>query len=198
MRSFTSIPSLGKALLVCVLALATATSHAGAQAPAALDGKAVLVVRDAFLADMDKVHEKIVALANAIPEDKYDWKPAPEVRTVSNALMHVAVEWYFGLPLTVGGTLPAELGALPAANAKLMAVTTKKDVLEQLDKAWSYGRAQVVAATDAQLLAARMPMAQPPLQVHSAVFLMAGDLHEHLGQLITYARSLGVKPPWSR
>ena len=32
---------------------------------------------------------------------------------------------------------------------------------------------------------------------HSA-FLMSGDLHEHLGQLIAYARSVGVKPPWSK
>jgi hypothetical protein len=30
------------------------------------------------------------------------------------------------------------------------------------------------------------------------VLLMTGDLHEHLGQLVTYARSVGVVPPWSR
>jgi hypothetical protein len=29
-------------------------------------------------------------------------------------------------------------------------------------------------------------------------FLMAGDLHEHLGQLIAYARMNGIKPPWSK
>jgi hypothetical protein len=27
---------------------------------------------------------------------------------------------------------------------------------------------------------------------------MSGDLHEHLGQLIAYARMNGIKPPWSR
>jgi hypothetical protein len=31
-----------------------------------------------------------------------------------------------------------------------------------------------------------------------AAFIMAGDLHEHLGQLIAYSRMLGVKPPWSK
>ena len=39
--------------------------------------------------------------------------------------------------------------------------------------------------------------AQDVLDAKSA-FSMAGDLHEHLGQLITYARSVGVKPPWSK
>ncbi len=32
----------------------------------------------------------------------------------------------------------------------------------------------------------------------NAALLMAGDLHEHLGQLIAYARVNGVKPPWSK
>jgi hypothetical protein len=30
------------------------------------------------------------------------------------------------------------------------------------------------------------------------VLLMSGDQHEHLGQLIAYARSIGVAPPWSK
>jgi hypothetical protein len=29
-------------------------------------------------------------------------------------------------------------------------------------------------------------------------FGMTGDLHEHLGQLIAYARSVNVVPPWSK
>lgn len=29
-------------------------------------------------------------------------------------------------------------------------------------------------------------------------FIMSGDLHEHLGQLIAYARMNGIKPPWSK
>ena len=29
-------------------------------------------------------------------------------------------------------------------------------------------------------------------------FAMSGDLHEHLGQLIAYARMNGIKPPWSK
>jgi len=31
-----------------------------------------------------------------------------------------------------------------------------------------------------------------------SAFGMSGDLHEHLGQLISYSRSVGVKPPWSK
>jgi hypothetical protein len=38
---------------------------------------------------------------------------------------------------------------------------------------------------------AKMSLARAALRV-------AGDQHEHLGQLIAYARSVGVKPAWSR
>ena len=32
----------------------------------------------------------------------------------------------------------------------------------------------------------------------TAMLWQAGDSHEHLGQLVTYARSVGVTPPWSK
>lgn len=182
-------------LIGSTIALFAPRRGAVAQAP---DATSAIVFRDAFLMDMDAVHTKIVALANAIPAEKYDWRPSPEVRTVSNALMHVAMEWYFGIPVATGGKPPAEWPSFAEAGKTLLAVTAKKDVLEHLDKAWTYGRAQAAAATAEQLLAVKFPITQPPAPFPRASYLMAGDLHEHLGQLITYARSIGVKPPWSK
>jgi len=34
--------------------------------------------------------------------------------------------------------------------------------------------------------------------IDNAALLMAGDLHAHLGQLIAYARTNRVKPPWTK
>jgi len=156
----------------------------------------ILQMRDGYLADMDTVHTKIMALANAIPEAKFDWKPTPEVRTVSNAFMHVAVEWTVWVPVSAGGEPPA--GWSPARRNALMAVTGKKAVIAELDKAWQHGRQQLAAATEAKLANVRFVVYDPPLPFDKAAFRMAGDLHEHLGQLITYARVLGVVPPWSK
>jgi hypothetical protein len=36
------------------------------------------------------------------------------------------------------------------------------------------------------------------MTLDQAAFGMTGDQHEHLGQLIAYARSVGVTPPWSK
>jgi hypothetical protein len=36
------------------------------------------------------------------------------------------------------------------------------------------------------------------MPVHAAVATAMADMHEHLGQLIAYARANRVVPPWSR
>jgi len=68
-------------------------------------------------------------------------------------------------------------------------------VIDQLEKAWVYGRAQVAAADPSQLTGKYKPWG---VTLDQAAFAMTDDLHEHLGQLIAYARSIGVKPPWSK
>ena len=55
--------------------------------------------------------------------------------------------------------------------------------------------AQVISADAAHLTKAYKPWGVP---LDKAAFSMAGDLHEHMGQLIAYARSVGVKPPWTK
>src|SRR3954469_8973097 len=49
---------------------------------AVVDVKAAACLRDQYLADPDSTHVKIVALANAIPAEKFTWRPAAGVRSV--------------------------------------------------------------------------------------------------------------------
>ena len=57
-------------------ALVTAASAAVAQAPAK-------GFRAEFLAQQDGVEKHLLALAEAIPAEKYSWRPAEGVRSVS-------------------------------------------------------------------------------------------------------------------
>lgn len=160
-----------------------------------LDAKSATEIRMRYLNDLDTVHVKVMALANAIPEDKYSWRPAPGVRSISEALMHIASEWYYFTPQSVAMKAPADFGAPREALPKLEKITKKSEVLEQLVKSWDHCKAQVGAADPAQLTGKYKPW---DATLAEAAFVMAGDLHEHLGQMIAYARSVGVKPPWSK
>jgi uncharacterized damage-inducible protein DinB len=180
--------------LVALAALVAGTRDVVAQE--VMDARSASYLRDRYLADMDTVHAKIMALANAIPADKYSWRPAQGVRSVSEVLMHVASEWLYYGPQSVGAKPPADFGPPRQTLPKLEKdFTQKAQVLEQLAKGWAYYVAQM-KAVDASKLTGRYAPWNSTLA--EAAFVMTGDQHEHLGQLIAYARSVGVQPPWSK
>ena len=182
------------ALVSLLAALAAWPTHA-ARAQDAMDAKTAAFLRDRYVADMDTLHAKIMSLATAIPDDKYSWRPAAGVRSVSEVLMHLASEWMYYTPMSVGGKPPADFGPPRETLPKLEKITGKADVLAQLDKGWAYGRQQLASADAATLTGKYAPW---NVTLTEAAFGMTGDQHEHLGQLIAYARSVGVKPPWTK
>jgi hypothetical protein len=182
-----------RALSVATLALGV-LSPAIVRSQAVIDAKSAAYVRDKYLADLDTIHAKVVALANAIAEDKYSWRPAPGVRSISEVFMHIAGEWYFYTPRSVGAKEPADFGPPRESLPKLEKITGKRGVIAELEKSWTHCKTQL-AGVDATKLTGRYEPWKSTLP--EAAFVMAGDLHEHLGQLIAYARSVGVKPPWS-
>jgi uncharacterized damage-inducible protein DinB len=148
-----------------------------------------------FVGDLTAIHDKVLALANAIPADKYSWRPSDQVRTVSQVLTHVAGEWYFLCPKAVVGKPPADWSAPGEATRKLEGITAKADVLAELGKSWAHCRAALDAIRPASLVPDSLPS---KMGFPRVVLLVLGDQHEHVGQLIAYARSIGVTPPWSK
>src|SRR3954466_8962797 len=187
------IPMPRRMLVVPSLAMALAVAPRAARSQDVLDAKSAVHVRDVYLADLDTLHAKITALAIAIPEDKYTWRPAAGVRSIAEVLTHVVHEFYYFVPTSVGGAPPADFGPQQAAEKRLSAITKKSQILDELAKSWSHTRAQVGSVDAAHLTGTYKPWGTT---IDNATLLMAGDLHEHLGQLIAYARVNGVKPPW--
>ena len=188
-----------RAALVALTMIVTAVSAPARaqqqQGQAALDVKSATHLRAEYLADLDTLHSKITELAKAIPGDKYGWRPSPDVRTVAQVLMHVASEFYYYTPRSIGGQPPVDYGPAQAKNAALEKVTAKAEVLDHLEKSWAHTKAQFAGSDAANLTGSYQPWNMP---LDRAAFSMDGDLHEHLGQLIAYARSVGVRPPWTK
>ena len=145
--------------------------------------------------DLTAVHDKVLALANAIPADKYSWRPANDVRSVSEVLMHVAGEWYSLCPRAVGAKPPSDWNSPAEKMRSLERITVKNEVVAELDKAWRYCRTSLDQMDVARLVPDSLPA---KMGFPRVALLVSGDQHEHLGQLIAYARSVGIAPPWSR
>jgi uncharacterized damage-inducible protein DinB len=181
--------------LSLTIATAIVTPLRVAHAQDVMDAKSAAFLRQQYLSDMDSVHAKVMALATAIPEDKYAWRPQAGVRSVGEVLGHVAGEWYYYLPQSVAANPPANFGSPGEALPKIEKIAGKQAMLDELNKSWAYGRAQVAAADASKLTGNYKPWG---MSLPQAAFGMTGDQHEHLGQLIAYARANGVTPPWSR
>jgi len=148
-----------------------------------------------YAGDLTALHDKVVALAEAIPADRYTWRPSDEVRTISQLLMHLAGEWYYLCPVSVGGKAPAEFSPPGEAMRTLEEITAKPDVLAQLGKSWAHCRSVLDRIDLKKLVPDSLPA---KMGFPRVVLLVSGDQHEHLGQFVAYARSIGVTPPWSK
>ena len=170
----------------------------GAPRLAASQDNASVEARKAYLGQLEEVHGKFVQLAEAFPADKYSWRPAPGVRSVGEALMHVATEYYLMPPMAFGAKTSPTLSPGPGAFGKLeKGGATKEKVLQALKEGHTYA-VQALNDVPADSLGGTRAMFGHQFTGTQRWFLMAGDLHEHLGQLIAYARMNGIKPPWSK
>jgi uncharacterized damage-inducible protein DinB len=155
-------------------------------------------LRTEYLNNMKEVEEKVVGLAEAIPADKYGWRPAAGVRSISEVLMHIASEHYVYLPLSIGAKPPADLnmGTGREVFANLEKVTDKAEVIRHLKASFKYQKT-VLEAADTMMKTGRVKGSSEHTVANLFTVFIA-DQHEHLGQLIAYARVNGVKPPWSK
>ncbi len=143
-----------------------------------------------FLRDFDRASEKLASLAQAMPEDKFSWRPNDAVRTFSQNYMHVASTNFY-LARDLGVPLPEDL----PENLE-ETVTAKADVIAMLERSQKQIQAAVKQAGDD--LDREIELFGRMRSIRSIFMIVAGHSHEHLGQSIAYARSNNVVPPWSR
>ena len=154
-------------------------------------------VRKQFLADLDTLQSKFLALAEAFPANKYAWRPAQGVRSVGEAFMHVASEFYVYAPLAYGAARSPVIPRGQDSFKKFESMSTKDDVVKHLKEGFAYAKQSISAIDESQLTRSRKLFGGDHNIVETS-FAMTDDLHEHLGQLIAYARMNGVTPPWSK
>ena len=188
-----SVRRVARAGALVALTLVCAPRPAAGQA-ATIDAA---TIRTTYLTDLDSLQSKFLQLAEAIPADKYSWRPGPGVRSIGEAFMHVATEYYLSSPMAYGAATSPVVGTGPQAYRKLEANPTKEEVLKHLKEGFAYTK-QAVGGVSADSLANKRKWFGHDVSILETSFGMAGDLHEHLGQLIAYARVNGIKPPWSK
>ena len=181
-----ALATLSLAAIVCLAA-------APARAQDVISKEGAALVKASFINDLDTLRTKFVGLAEAFPQDKYTWRPMDGVRSVSEVFILAASEGYAFIPTSFGGKASATREEMTAMRT----LTDKAKIIEHLNKAFAHAKAELTAADPATLTGRRQVMGQSMTAIDAALGI-GGDLHEHLGQMIAYARMNHIVPPWSK
>ncbi len=149
-----------------------------------------------YLIDIEAMETKFLALAGAMDAESYTWSPMEGVRSVSQVFMLMAGECYV-IPNAWNAEPSEELGKVEVGLFNEFAqITDKEMVLEHLRNGFTYYK-EVINALTEEDMARTITFFGADRTVQESLFLMSGDMHEHLGQAIAYARANHVVPPWS-
>jgi uncharacterized damage-inducible protein DinB len=146
---------------------------------------------EGYNGEWEHVSRELTDLAQAIPADKYSWRPAPGVRSVSEVYMHIALSNFYLLEAT-GPKVPADM----EADDMEKKVTSKAEVIEILKRSLA-----AVKTARAQLkpgeLQRKVKIEGKTATVDGMYLRILIHDNEHMGQLIAYARVNAIAPPWS-
>ncbi|MCG6954478.1 MAG: DinB family protein [Gemmatimonadetes bacterium] len=164
--------------MVALLAATPASAQTGQDA-ASLAG-----VRSLY----ESVRGYITASAEQMPEDKYSFRPTPEVRTFGEIIGHVADSQY-GFCAPVRGEKAPTMPSAEKLTSKAELVKAVKDAFAYCDAAYGIPASKL---NDALTF-----FGQPHTKLSVLAFNMAHDF-EHYGNLVTYMRINGMVPPSSQ
>src|SRR5215472_12527868 len=160
-----------------------------------------------YLWELEIATRQLLAMAEALPADKYAWRPDPEARPVSAVLVHVAAG-NFALLEAVGVPVPDDLyggvsaqgqerlWALVRRNDELESSIVEKDaVVEMLKRSLESVRQSFSQLSDAEL-ERRLHFFGEETTVRRVYLRLLAHAHEHMDQMIAYLRFNGIAPPW--
>jgi uncharacterized damage-inducible protein DinB len=178
--------------VLCLLVLAAGAVQTGAQINPYKEGTpGVTGYRSEVLSEVIVQEDKFTRLAEAIPAEKYSWRPAPDVRSFAEVFLHVSAANY-NLYKLVGTPPPAGVDVKSLEKS----TTDKAKVVATLKDSYTHAKQAIKAMPDIDLEKSMDWFGGKNTERGILLFIVRHGA-EHLGQSIAYARFVGVVPPWT-
>ena len=161
-------------------------------APALQGQNAATDYRDEFLGQFEASSRKITMLAEAMPQDLYEWSPAEGVMSVARVYMHIA-RYNYGYPQDALD-VPAPTGV---DLSTMEDITNKEEVTRILRQSVAHVREAAQSMSEAELKDMTRLYGRDVAK-WTVLLQLISHMNEHVGQSVAYARMNGIVPPWSR
>jgi uncharacterized damage-inducible protein DinB len=149
-------------------------------------------IRGEMIASMKDAGGKIEELSTAMPDGKYTWKPSKDVRSTGQVFLHVVQANYM---------LPSFFGVKPTMSMdelmKLDTQTMEPAKIREMVKESYVWAEKAVADTPDSDLDTMTDFFGMKMSKRAAMLVLTSHSHEHLGQMIAYARANNIVPPWT-
>ena len=177
--------------VLCLFVLAAACNLSAQVNPYKEGTPGVTGYKAEVMAEVMVQEDKFVRLAEAIPAEKYTWRPGDDVRSFAEVFLHVATANY---------NLYKMVGTAPPSNIDLKGLekstTDKAKIVATLKDSFAHAKKAIVAVPEADLEKSLDWFGGKNTQRGILLFIVR-HAAEHLGQSIAYARFQGVTPPWT-
>ena len=180
-----------KLLYFIVVAMLTAGAIRSVEAQGTSAAAPASTARSEFLEEIAYYEQRYIRLADAVPADKYNWRPAEGVRSIGEVYAHIVAANY-GIARAFGTQPPAGFDP-KALNA---AAGDKAKTVQALKDSFAHFRQAITALSDADADKPQKMFNRQTTQRGSFI-MITGHFGEHLGQSIAYARTNGITPPWT-
>ena len=142
-----------------------------------------------LLKDWTELKPVMMAIAAAMPEEKFTYKSTPAQRDYGQQIMHVAMANLMYLRFFGGKA------AAPAVNRN---ATSKAEILQALAASFDFGEALIREQTDASLLQIiQTNQFLGPSSKARVIYFLIGHTWDIYGQMAVYLRLNGIVPPRS-
>ena len=184
-------PSFARSVVVISLVILGTTPGLAQTPPGGSGASPAQPAPTSFLAPARATWEStrtlVLGLIEAMPEDKYDFKPTPTVRSFREVVLHLVGENYLFF-----GRVAGENIGNPAQNLK-----TREELLKALRESYAYGEKVWGDLTEEKALQMVEGRGGQKVQRWSAILLAIQDNMNHYGNLVVYLRLNGLVPPRS-
>jgi uncharacterized damage-inducible protein DinB len=186
------------ALVAVTLLAVVGTSLYGQGQPQNQTPSPVRSRADETLAMWNEIGNKLIAMAQDFPEDKYDFKLQKDERTFAQTILHVAAVDYDLMRLASGSNIGPDFGKNKYDPSR-DAYKTKADVVKLIQQAVADGANLIQQQGDAGLdKTTKFPFGNRLVHNSYNWMFTIEDSGEHYGQLVVYYRANNMVPPESR
>jgi hypothetical protein len=159
---------------------------AGAASAQESSGPVANPVSSTVKAQLTRYAKNMVAAADLMPAEKYNFKPTPEMNTFGHLIMHIAQSNNF---------LCSKISGAAAPDIKLTDTDTKDKLVGALKASFEYCTTALANVDDSKLGEPMTLFGNRPASRAAALITLSDDWYDHYGAQAVYLRLNGILPP---